>query len=739
MAYSYRQLMDAADKANKAGDKQAAREYYNAAQLRKGTEAAEAEPRSEFWGGTQDAAEGVVDAAPGFLDKAGEAISDFGTSTIDGMRDTGLHAARLYAQATDNRDLLATVNMTRFEKAKEQAIVAERSPVSAFLGDAVGEGIALAPLGGAGAAGGTFLAKNVVSNTARVVAGATAGAAIEGAGAGFLTSEGDTFGERSTDGAVGAGLNVVGGALIKGAAGTAGAYGRRLLNRGKIGDDVANEIATKIQPKIDDALVNGGYVLDGNTAAATSPSLNEVRTLRTGDDLAGDKLRHLEMQQEMQITEFAKREFVDKFGESAGKHSEDANRVLAEALDGSRTADEKLFSEAYSYLDELAQTQSFKLPNKGQLAASIESIDYAEGADSLAPKIKNIFARYGIGTELTPQNSPEYLAKRLTSGRESQELTFGTYEKMRQELNSFYGSGRLNSGEKELIEKSKKMLDEFIDSAISDPKIGGSVVARQGIKARTAFKDFNEKWGTNELVSRIANSAGTSTTGGPSVNLGKAVRALTKNQDTRGLEKVKAALMTVEGGKDVWLSVQQAPLLEAFEAAVKPTLAKRAAGGQVLFNNKAFEASLKSSMTRDSRVALWGPELTEKIDKGIVSWVQRDLVPSSQVRANPSGTAYAMLHQLRFIPTGLTRKIAQVGTVVGDKVSEASIGRRLRESAVDSVIDGDVTPKLRQEMADEAAAMFEEQYRGGGAGQFSALITQALSRGIIFSDDEVEN
>jgi len=731
--------MDAANNADKAGDNEAAQEYYNAAQSRKGADTPTVEePKSKFWGGTQDAVGDAVEATPSLLESAGEAVGDFGSSVKKGLQDVGLHGTRLYAQATDNQDLLATINMTRHEENKAHKYVEDRSPVASFLGDAVGEGLALSPLGGAGGAGGRVVGNLIGGGVKKAIGGATAAVAIEGAGSGFLTSEGDTFGERSVDGAIGAGINVAGGAVIKGAASTAGAYARRLLNQGKIDGDVANEIATKVTPKVDSALVDGGYVLDGNTAAATSPSLNEMRTLRTGDDLAGEKLRNLEMQQEMQVTDFAKTQFVEEFGEIAGRHSEDANRVLADALSGARDADQKTFTEAYSYLDQLAKTQNFILPNKAQLAQDIESIDFSEGAESLAPKVKNIFARYGVGTELTPQNSAEYLTKRLESGRESQQLTFGTYEKMRQELNSFYGAGKLNSGEKQLIHDAKEMLDGFILAATNDPKIGGSVVARQAEKARGAFRDFNDKWSTDELVSRIANSSslGDGSFGGPSVNLGKAVRALSNNQDTRGITRVKAALMGVEGGEDVWKSVQQAPLLEAFEAAVKGSIAKRANGGQIIFNNKAFEASLNSSMTRDSRKALWGEELTTKLDKAIASWAERDILPASQVRANGSGTAFALLHQLRFIPTGMARKGAQLTAALGDKVLDVGIGRVSRETAVDEAIDGGLTPRMRQELADEAAAIFEEQYRGGGAGAFSRIITQSLSRGIIFSNDD---
>jgi hypothetical protein len=738
MAYTYRQLMDAANNADKAGDNEAAQEYYNAAQSRKGADTPTVEePKSQFWGGTQDAAANAVEATPSLVAASGEAIGDFGRSVKKGMQDIGLHGTRLYAQATDNQDLLATINMTRHEENKSHKYVEDRSPVASFLGDAVGEGLALGPLGGVGAAGGKVAAGLVAGGLKKAMVGATTAVALEGAGAGFLTSEGDTFGERTGDAAIGAGLNVAGGAVIKGVASTAGAYARRLLNQGKINDDIANEIATKITPRVDSALVDGGYVLDGNTAAGTSQSLNEIRTLRTSPDAAGDKLRLFESQQEVQIEAFAKG-FVERYGPVAGKHSEDANRVLADALSGARDADQKTFTDAYSYLDELAKTQNFILPNKAQLAKDIESIDFEEGAESLAPKVKNIFARYGVGTNLTPQNSAEYLTKRLESGRESQQLTFGTYEKMRQELNSFYSAGKLNSGEKKLIHDAKEMLDGFILAATNDPKIGGSAVARQAEKARGAFSDFNDKWSTKELVSRIANSSslGDGRFGGPSVNLGKAVRTLSNNQDTRGITKVKAALLGVEGGEDVWLSLQQAPLLEAFEAAMKPTLSKRANGNVVVFNNKAFEASLNSSMTRDSRKALWGEEMTTEIDKAIVQWANRDISPSSQLRVNGSGTAFALLHQLRFIPTGLARKGAQLTAAVGDKVVDAGFGRRMREEAVGEATDGGMTSSMTQQLADEAAAIFEEQYRGGGAGAFSKLITQSLSRGIIFSDDE---
>lgn len=708
---------------------------------------------SGFFAPGQRAANAVEEGVPGLAASTVEAAGDFGRGAYTGFRNIGTDVGRLVADFNGDEDVLAGLNKLKSDRKLADAEYQKRSPWAYGAGDIVGEGIALAPLGGLSGGlikGGLSAAGR--ASTGWLAAGGTLG--LEGAASGFLTSEGKGEGSRLTDAAIGAGANIAGGALLGGAMDVGGGY-IRALGRSKSGieDTVNARIDETITPRVQEADEFGGYTIDGNTAAATRTSLQEVKDMRNANDISSDMIEDFIADQEEAVTARATL-FVEQFGESAGKTFSDANRLLAESLSSSRDKAKDAYVEAYERLDELALTQNYILPGKDQLATGVSRMDIPV-ASSVGPKVQEIFQKYGVSANVTAKDSVEYLAKRV--GGPGKQLTFGTSEQLRKELNAFYGNGKLNNGDKQVIEQAKELLDGFIDGALADPKIGGSVTQRAAVTARTLRAEFSQNWDEKSIINMIANSAGEGK--GPRIAMDQAITKLTKGQDTRNLKTVKARLMGMEGGDEVWKSVQQAPLLQALEAATAGTGRARTKGGGIPFDGKKFEASLKGTIHPDAQDTLWEGATYGKdfINRAAKSWQMRDVTTLGGFRDNPSGSGLLLLSSLRFLPSGGKRNAAMIATAVLPKVTDVGIGQPRRLAAIGNMTKGEVSEKVRYQMELEAydaaeqtyragglkAAegfidAFAQQYKGGGTRRYEEMLRNIVRRGIVFEDSDQE-
>jgi len=674
---------------------------------------------NKFFQPAEEATVSAINKAPGFAADAVESFSDFGSGVSAGINNIARDTLKLGLQATGATDHLAYFNETTRKAKERQDIISERSPIAFGAGDIVGEGLALAPLGGAAG----LLTKSAFKAMA-----------IEGGAAGFITSESDDIAGRTVDGAIGTAIGAVGGKAFDYASEVGGTLLRSRGNKDAASSVVTDRLSKEVNPRVDAAKDYGGFELSGNTAAATSTSLQEMNAIIGKGDVVSQKLENGITRQEEDITKRAW-EFVDQFGADRVP-ADEAGELVAKALDSVRSADRAVFEESYKQLDKIAKTQKFTLPNRDRLASQVESMDFSDNATGVASDIKSIFNRYGIGADVrTPEDSVSFLTKRLTEKRPQKELTFGTYNELRKELNGFYGKP-LNGSEKEAIFNAKKILDDHISSAMDDPKIGGSLAVRLARKATDEFKEFHNDWDDKAIISRIANSVDGKY---GDMDFAKVVTKLTSRSNTTGLTQVKAKLLTQgKAGEATWQTLQQAPLLDAVEKAIADSSRRVTSGGGIAFNHKAFESAINKNVSKKSQALLWAGSKYDSdfIGKAISSWKTRDRVSLTSYRQNPSGTAMTILTQLRFLPSGIGRNISMAASGASDAILDTTYRRAGRDSATDLMLKGEVSDKVRNQMNLEALAVFEQEYRGGGARQYSQMLTDILRRGIIFDASE---
>lgn len=718
---TYEEYMAMVDKADAAGDTAAAADLYKLAQKAKNPEPV----TNEFFRPAEDGARAVAAGTPGFLDSAAESFSDFGRGIHAGGGNIARDVIRLGLEATGKQDQLDLFNESTRRAKEKQAVIKERSPWAFGAGDILGEGIALSPVGGA---------------TGLLTKGVWKGLAAEGAASGFITSEGDDIVDRSQDAALGAGLGVAGGKAVDMGTEYIGTAVRAARNKhqGLIDADVEERISLEVNPRVEAAKDYGGFDLDGNTALATASSLQEVNSIIGKGDVVSQRMANNIARQEEDIANRAG-EFVDQFGPDR-VNSDEAGEVLSVALADIRKADREVFEESYRRLDEIATSQNFKLPNRDRLASQVDSMDYAPQAEAVATDIKKMFNQYGIGAGVSsPEDSVRFLTNRLDNPQPQFELTFGTYNELRKKLNGFYGKP-LNGAEKEAIYNAKKLLDDHIESAMQDERIGGSLAVRLARKATKEFKEFQSSWDDKEIVSRIANSVdGTYS----DLDYSKVVQRLTSRSNTKGLDEVKAKLLTQgERGQQVWASLQQAPLLDALEKAIADSSRNVAEGGVIQFNHKVFEATLRKNVSESAQATLWGGAKYDAdfIKKAIASWKTRDRKALASYRQNPSGTALALMTQLKFLPSGIGGRVSRTAAGVSDAVADTTFGRAGRSEATDLMMSGEVSSNVRSDMALESVAKFEAEYRGGASRQYAQMISDILRRGIVFnaSDDDTD-
>jgi len=667
-------------------------------------------------------AEAVVDTAvaeaPGFAKDSLETFSDFGRGIHAGVNNITRDAMKLGLQVTGSTDHLAYFNETTRQAKEKQAEEAKRSPIAYGAGDIIGEGLALSPIGGFSG----LATKGVFKRLA-----------AEGFAEGFLTSNSDNISGRTVDGAIGSGVSMAGGKLMDTVTDWGGSAIRAWRNKGDAADAVTDRIAREVSPRIKAASDYGGFELSGNTAAATAASLQEMNDIIGKGDVVSHKMVAGIARQEEAITNRAW-EFVDQFGADRIPLDE-SGELVANALDSVRKADRDTFEASYKQLDKIAKTQNFILPNRDRLASQIETMDFSDNAAGVATDIKNIFNRYGIGADVnTPEDSVKFLTKRLTEKRPQKELTFGTYNELRKELNGFYGKP-LNGSEKKAIFNAKQILDDHINSAMDDPKIGGTLSVRLARKATEEFKDFHASWDDKAIITRIANSVDGNY---GDMDFSKVVTKLTSRSNTTGLQQVKAKLLTQgKAGEATWNSLQQAPILDAMEKAIADTSRNVAENGVIPFNHKAFERALNKNVSKKAQAELWTGAKYDAgfMDEAIASWKTRDRVALSAYRQNPSGTAMKIMQQLRFLPQGMGRNIGMAASGVSDTIADTTFRRAARDTAADKMLAGELSENAMSDMTLEALAVFEEEYRGGAARRYAEMLTDMVRRGIIFDSD----
>jgi len=727
------EYMRMADKADAAGDTDAARDLYALAQS--------AQQNTQPTGPSEVKAlvNDTVDAAPGFASEVAESVGDFGRGFSTGVNNIARDVIKTGLWAAGEGDQLSAFNETTKRYNEGQAQYKERSPWAFGAGDIVGEGAALLPVGGL-----TGLAtKSVIK-----------GVAGEGFLSGAITSDEDTLRGKVSDGAVGAGVNVVGGKILDGAMDTAGTLWRasdpitnmtnwlkpnslRTQTQGdRAAEDVRERIKLEVNPRVEAAADYGGYDLNGNTALATRQSLREVKSILAKDDSTADKLVNAVERQEADVTAQATK-FVDQFGADLPAASE-AGELLATTMSSVRSGELDVVVKSYNRLDKLAKTQKYVLPGKDRLATNVESMNVPIAAKQIGSEIRDIFNKYNIRAGVTTvDQTSDVLKKAAAKSGPQQELTYGTYNELRKELNAFYGKP-LNSGEKDVIHQAKKLLDTFIEDSMHGLKgTGGDSTVRAARVATARFKDFSETWDDREIITRVANSADGKY---GDLDFSMVVQKLTARSNTKGLEAIKAKLLTSKDGDNVWASLQAAPLLDALEKATADTSRNVAERGQLVFNHKAFEAAIKKSVSPKAQETLWKGSKYDAdfINKAVSSWKMRDRVALTDYRENPSGSALALLAQLKFLPSGIGGRVARTGAGISEYVVDKAYGQGARDKATDLMLGGEVSEAVRERMTHEALAAFEETYRGGAMRQYSQLLSDIINKGIIFDSSEGE-
>lgn len=677
------------------------------------------EPDNTFTGRAQDnlesGAEAVADTAQSFGESAVETISDAGRGITHGVRGITLDALTLGNQMLGDQDALDALNTQKRLDQENTSEARERSPFAFGTGEFIGEGIALAPIGGASGAAAKAVTKKALGTGAKALAiGGAAALAAEGASEGFLTAEGDLV-DRAEGAAVGAGTNLVMGKALERA--------QKFLATRKLRGEVNADALEGIHAKQDLAKEYGGYDLTADEALGSQTSLNSLRAAESSQTDAGQALREFTSEQNRNI----QARITELTGGSADDFRQASIR-LADDLAKAQTASQDQFQAAYRRLDELAKTQDFRLPNQGQLADAVEGAIARQGsASGIGKQVRAIFDDYGLATQVgTPSDAANFLQTVKDGGAAKQQLTFGTYEELRKKLNGLYGSMKLNNNDKALIEEAKSALDGYIDNAMADPKIGGSVTVRAARDARQKFIDYNEKWDMGELTTRLANSMNGE---GPKVPVEAAVQRILKDGTGLNLTRTRTMLQDLgEEGQQAWQAMQAAPFVEAFKKATNN--AKTLEHGGSYLDPQRFVKEVRRLVPEDQAKRLWGDD-AEAIEKTLEAFSLSGQVPAAQTGFNPSGTA----------------KAAQVLRGAGILGGAHPVGRFLRATAgvvlnplnaagqeataqgvLKAARSGELSPIVAQEEVAKAVREFMEVYPSTSRGEIAQTF-QAIIRG----------
>lgn len=726
----YRQLMDAAKQADAAGNVEDAQRLIRLAAAHKPT-AANTGPKANNLTALDKAANFSRGLQQGFKN-----VTQKGEEWL--YKGMGKFDAEL------GEDMLGMLNTKRARQAEQNSVYRMQTPNAFGAGEMAGEIATTLPIGGVGGVGakgvvrgaGALLGKTVNPNTLRM---AGVGLVGEGAAIGAYNSDGDSLSEVAADAGTGAAVDVAIGGTIGGVTKFGGAMFRRLAN----GRRAAREVDTKLQPVADNikkASEYGGYTLDAGNAAATRQSLRAVQDLGKDESLA-PVLDEFRVKQVDDITNRAG-ELVDGFGDRVKGNTKD---VVRNTLASFREADARNYKTLYKEFDALAaETRTYLSPNKvaEDVIAIRNSPEVGSAVASLRSLIDDDFASQGIYLSEAARKKALGDANKLPFGLTKDaaivgeginNLTIENAENLIQKINAHWKMG-MSNGEKRYLGKIKEALEKSIDSHL-DTVIGqGSEQSRNVIDAaraaRKARSEFSDAWTKNDIVNKLSERT---EVGEFVVDYTRSISKLSK-QD---LTKVKARLLGREGGDKALRSMQQAPLLDALQAATADTTQEVLSdvGGKVDFNVNKFRQVI-NQIPEETQVELWGKEGADNIKKTMEAWQLRTRKTKIPGNINTSNTALELMRQLRFLPTGRTRNLGMAASGMVGNIQNA-MTQGVRDKALKDILEGGTVPdSVRDEMISNALDGFESQFTGAGGQEFGNLLRQLTRTGVVLNFTE---
>jgi hypothetical protein len=641
-------------------------------------------------------------------------------------------------------DMLTGLNHRRARDAERNRRYQEQTPMSFGVGEFVGEAAALAPVGGVGATG----ARSAMSGGSRLFTGAAARTGTKKAAVASLAGEGAAVGAFNSDGehllrdaSLGAATDVVLGGAINGVTKLGGEAFRRVGNTRAARRAVTDEVG-HVADRIDDARDYGGYQLDTATAASTRRSLEDLSDLEQSE--FGQDIVQFRARQNADITRRGE-ELVSSQGAWRQETAEEATSALRRTLAAARRSDERNYRQLYKQFDELAAKTDTYL-NTDQLGVTLNELGKTNrnaANKSLLNKIEEDLGRYGIrlSDDVTPavdfnntrrgmqRNTQVGVPGSIPAGAvpdADKPLTLENLEDLMQDLNDHWSSG-MSDGDKRILRLYRDAIEKYTDEALAS--VGGKLpngaeeVVAAAREARAARRQFSADWTQNQIIDKITER----TNGGEfAVDYALAVNKLS----ARNVRQIKARLAGRPQAQAALDSMKQAPLLEALSAALKDTSEQVMEGGAVRFNVKSFENAI-SKMSRETREALWGKQFADDLDKTIAAWKLRTRTPSRAGSLNPSNTAFTLMRQLRFLPSGRARNFGMAGSGAAPAIRDA-LSKETRRQGVADVLSGEKLPDgTFNEMVADQLTEWEQQFRGANGRRYGDVLRTVLRAGTV--------
>ena len=602
-------------------------------------------------------------------------------------------------------DTLGRINAKKesFDSVKaEQAIIDERSPRASMLGKGLGEAAVTLPFAGTGAAVRSTMAA-AESGVVRSILSSGAGLSAEGAAVGAAVSE---DGNAGRDAAIGAVANPVVGGLFNRLTTMGGQTARNLFNRSKV-DDMATSRVARTQLEMDEAMASGGYKLDPLTADHSVESISMRDQVKANEDTKGAWLLN-DAEQERDVaakaTEFATQDGLPAT-EIVGGGIKPMERVIPkerrlkefkEGLDSVFNSDKAEYQGLYKEADELAKANGVSLDlsviknTKALRELMADPSMENRGSKDVYNGIMEDFKKYGL------VDSPDGATK---------PLTFENSEHLVQSLNSMMKYD--GSAGDRLLVQAKQSVMKSIDETLEASGLDSAVVAkyRQAASSRRAF---NSNWEQGDLIGNVVNVKRTVE---DEFKLDYAKILGSMNRES--VKKVKAKIGLGSKNPEAWLSLRQAPLLEALAAGSKERVSG-AVGNTTKFNDTAFFNAL-DKYSIEVQEELWGKEVVDNLTRARSAWLKRDRKIDAASSANPSGTAATaeMLRAGRFVASGWQRNVGMVlNTLFGDRLqhnaTNAAAGKATRQAIGSNEIPSDILDESRTAMLEQ----FERDYLG---------------------------
>lgn len=586
MNYSAAELKAAARRALDEGNRPMALELG-----RRAMQQEEREASNKEW------VDGMMSTDEGFVENARIAVGRGFSNVKDGAVD-------LYNRATGNDEAVAEMDQRRSVDDAGWGRFKGENPVTATVGEFVGEAAATLPLGmGAAGAVGKATGMGTASLTARQSALL---AASEGAVADSIATRGDAE-ERLKAGLISGATGGIADAWMTKAG---RALARRSARKSYLKEGIADE-ERYIQRTIDQVEADGGYRLDAADASGRETVLDARDRARALDS---NEMRKFEAVQERDIAEQA-RDFADGT-QGINRAPEEIADDLKDILADERSADFSSVDAAYNEWRGSFGSQ-VELPMNGFMN-EVDNLmgQVNEGQRGIVMRMNSIMKRHGIS--------------------EGEPLSVDVVEKVIQDVNSLYKPN--DSKYNRAAGKVKEALDQWVDDALeSIGDLPADHPVALGRQARATARKMHEKWNTGDIVDKLtkANSKTAPL---------DALHALNAKKNHGELAKLK---MRLKSSKDpraaqVWADMEAMPIFDAISAALPAhASANMAEGGVDIFNSKAFANSI-NRLSESTQRTLWGDEGAKAINDAVVAWSQRGRKIQTRGNPNTSGTARAI-------------------------------------------------------------------------------------------------